>query len=204
MFLQLALTASVLFSPSAPTITRDNNPLKGNIESLRNQNAVIDSLKIPRVRTYQDIRTFWEARKLSRVLDVLPGYYIHPSVDPETRFLRPEAKRYLECLGEIYYHNFRKQLKVTSLCRTEARQRQLRRAGISFANADNGEMQSAHMACTAFDVSINEMTPQEILFLSEYLVDDRASGKIDAFLEILSRHFHVTVFQKEPQGSLFF
>lgn len=194
MSFQLALAMSILLSQNTFIITRDNNPLKGNIESLRYQNARIDSLKIPRVKTHQDIRTFLETGKLSRVLDVMPGYYIHPSVDPKTRFLRPEAKRYLECLGEDYYHNFRKPLKITSICRTETRQKQLYQTGISFADASGGEIQSAHLACTAFDFSINEMAPQEILFLSERLVDDRACRKIDAFLEILSRHFHVVVF----------
>lgn len=195
MFLRCALLAGLLFLHGDYAITRENNPLKGNLESLRYQNSIIDSLGIPRVKTERDIETLWWSNKVSRISDIETGYYIYKSVNFKTRFLRPEAKRYLECLGEDYYQNFRKQLKVTSLCRTISRQRQLRKSGVSFADANGGETHSAHLACTAFDFSINGMSQKEIMFITERLVADRADGKIDAFLEILSRHFHVVVFR---------
>lgn len=189
--LTTALIIAILFPP--PLITRDSNPLKGNLEGLRHQNEMIDSLEIPRVKTEKDIENLWWRNQISRVVDA-DGFYVHKSVRPATRFLRPEAKRYLECLAEDYYKRFNKGLKVTSLCRTVSWQKQLRKSGVSFADADGGETQSAHLACTAFDISINGMSPEEIYFITERLVYDRADGKLDAFLEILSRNFHVVVF----------
>lgn len=195
MFLKCALLAGLLLLPRESAITLKNNPLKGNVESLRHHNLLIDSLGIPRVKTEHDIETLWRAGKLSRVPDVGTGYYIDKSLNLKTRFLRPEAKIYLECLAEDYYKSFKKQLKVTSLCRTILRQRRLRQMGVSFADANGGETQSSHLACTTFDISINGMTQKELLFISERLVFARADGKVDAFLEILSHHFHVVVFK---------
>lgn len=191
MFFATAIFAGLLF-PSQQ-ITRETNPLKGNIESLRYQNERIDSLKIPRVKTEKDIENLWWNNKVLRVVG-LDGFYIDESVKPATRFLRPEAKRYLECTAEDYHIKFSKRLKITSLCRTVSWQKQLKKSGVSFADAGGGETQSAHLACTAFDISINGMSSEEIYFITNKLVYDRADGKIDAFLEVLSRNFHVVVF----------
>jgi hypothetical protein len=193
MFWRCALFVGLLLAPSQ--ITRDTNPLKGSVESLRYQNERIDALGIPRVKTEKDIENLWWENKVSRVIDFGDGYYIEKSVNPKTRFLRPEAKRYLECFAEEYWRTFQKQLKVTSLCRTVSQQKQLRKSGASFADAGAGETQSTHLACTTFDVSINGMSQKEISFISERLIEDRADGKVDAFLEILSRHFHIVVFR---------
>jgi len=190
-----AVFTIVILLLAPPLITRGSNPLKGSIEGLRHQNEMINALGIPRVKTEKDIENLWWENKVSRVIDIGEGYYIEKSVNPKTRFLRPEAKRYLECFAEEYWRVFRKQLKVTSLCRTASRQNQLRRRGASFSGANDGEIQSTHLACTTFDVSINGMSQKEINFLIERLVNDRADGKIDAFLEILSRHFHIVVFE---------
>lgn len=191
MILTAAMVATLLLAP--PLITRDNNPLKGTLGGLRYQNGMIDSLNIPRVKTEKDIENLWWENKVSRVIDA-DGFYVYKSVKPATRFLRPEAKKYLECLAKDYHKRFGKRFKITSLCRTTAWQKQLRRTGISFADADRGETQSAHLACTAFDISINGMSGEEIYFITERLAYDRADGKIDAFLEILSRNFHIVVF----------
>lgn len=188
-----AIFTIVILLLAPPLITRDSNPLKGSIEGLRHQNEMINTLGIPRVKTEKDIENLWWDSKVSRVTDT-DGYYVYKSVKPTTRFLRQEAKRYLECLAGDYHKKFGKRLKITSLCRTTSRQKQLRRTGVSFADAEGGETQSAHLACTAFDVSINGMSQKEILFITERLVYDRAGGRIDAFLEILSRNFHVVVF----------
>ena len=99
MFLKCALLAGLLLLPRESAITLKNNPLKGSVESLRYQNAVIDSLGIPRVKTERDIEALWWSNKVLRVMDVGEGYYIDGSINPKVRFLRPEAKRYLECLG---------------------------------------------------------------------------------------------------------
>ena len=195
MFLANAIFFTGMFLlPRERVITLNNNPLKGNIESLRYQNAMIDSLKIPRVKTEGDIKLLWQSGKLLRVPDAGIGYYISRDVRPNTRFLRPEAKRYLECFSRNYHLRFGKKFKITSLCRTELTQRYLKKAGISFADANGGETRSAHLACTAFDISLRDMSEREIHFVTEQLVYDRADGKIEPFLELLSRNFHVAVF----------
>lgn len=189
----LFLAAGLFFPP--PAIGLENNPLRGTIESMRYQNAMLDALGIARVKTEKDIAALWSAGRLERVPSSGSGYYIYPRVGPGIRFLTPAANRYLRCSAQSYHLRFDKRLKITTLCRTAARQSQLRRTGASFADSEPGERQSAHMACAAFDISLRGMSDGEILFLTELFVYDRALGKIEATLELRSRNFHVTVFQ---------
>lgn len=192
MILPTVAIVTILFAPP-PIIGLKNNPLKGSVEALRHQNEVLDFLSVQRVETEKDIENLWLSNKIFRVADA-DGYFIHKSVKPTNRFLRPEAKKYLACLAEDYYRVFRKKLKVTSLCRTSSFQTHLRKSGVSFADANGGDTQSAHLACTAFDISINGMSQAEINFIVERLVYDRADKKVDAFFEILSHHFHIVAF----------
>lgn len=192
---QALLLAGGLFLAGPQTINLENNPLKGSVEAMRYQNARIDALGFPRVKTEKDIELLHRAGKIVRVPDSGKTHYLSIKMRRGTRFLYPHAKQYLECVGEDYYNRFRKRFKITTLARTVQIQTRLKRLRISSANANEGETQSTHLACISFDISLKGMTQKEISFLTERFVLDRANGKVDVFLELWSRNFHVTVFR---------
>ncbi len=192
---QILMLSGGLFLASPQNINLENNPLKGSVEAMRYQNATLDKLGFPRVRTGADIRNLYLAGKLVRVPNAGRGYYLSPKMRAETRFLYPHAKRYMECVGEDYHNRFKKRFKITTLARTAQIQNRLKRFRISSANANEGETQSTHLACVSFDISLKGMTQKEIAFLTERFVYDRADGRVDAFLELWSRNFHVAVFR---------
>jgi hypothetical protein len=194
--LQVLLLTGGLLLASPPNITLENNPLKGSVEAMRYQNATLDKLGFPRIKTEADIRDLYLAGKLVRVPSTGKGYYLGPKVRAETRFLYPHAFSYLKCRAEEYRGRFHKSLKITTLARTGAMQTRLKRLRISSADANASEMQSGHLAGVAFDISLKGMTQKEIAFLTERFVYDSADGKTLVFLELWSRNFHVTVFKE--------
>ena len=191
---QILMLSGGLLLAGPPNITLDNNPLKGSVEAMRYQNAMLDRLGFPRVKTGADIKNLYLAGKLVRVPNTGKGYYLNAKVRAETKFLYPHTKRYLECVSEDYHRRFGKRFKITTLARTGSMQTRLKRLRISSAHANAGEMQSGHLACVAFDISLKGMTQKEISFLTERFVYDGADGKTLVFLELWSRNFHVTVF----------
>ncbi len=192
---QVLMLSGGLFLASPQNINLENNPLKGSVEAMRHQNALIDALGFPRVKTEKDIELLRLAGKVVRVPDFGKTYYLSPKMRRGVRFLYPHAKRYMECVGEDYHNRFHKRFKITTLARTVQIQNRLKRLRISSANANEGETQSTHLACISFDISLKGMTEKEISFLTERFVHDRADGRVDVFLELWSRNFHVTVFR---------
>lgn len=161
------------------------------------QNERADADRLSRLED----RTMLQRFARLQLIDPIPGktrnYYLH-SVPAQYRYLRPWAKLFLDRLSSQYRARFRKPLRVTSLTRTAAYQKSLRRKN-SNAAAANGAKRSTHLTGASLDISKKGMRRAEVRWMRRVLSSLKAKGYLFPVEEFQQPNFHVMVFRNYPQ-----
>ena len=132
---QTILSACVLVCLLAAPLTAAS--LRGYPGAQLLQNERADADRLSRLEDRTMLQRFARLQLIDPIPSKTRNYYLH-SVPTPYRYLRPWAKLFLDRLSSQYRARFRKPLRVTSLTRTAAYQKSLRRKN-SNAAAANGQ-----------------------------------------------------------------
>lgn len=169
----------------------------------RNANVIADLFELPRI-TEETFDSFVENDFLVAVPPQFGGFYVDSRLNQRFRYIAPDALRYIRNgISEAYSAQFstlklRKKvlLKITSLVRTEERQRQPQfvRSNPNAAPADTPESRSLHTTGYTFDISCLGLTQAQILWIAGYLKNSIESAEVLAIYEYKASHnFHIFV-----------
>ncbi len=155
--------------------------LAWNSESKKRENARIKALekekKITQLKNYNmwNLKKSWDLEKITDT-----NYYkINESgVDETRRYLPKSTKKILETIAQKFNEKFKKPLIINSLARTQEYQNKL-----SESNVNATKSISAHTFWIAFDFQIMYMTPEELDFLCQIVLEMEKEWKINAILE---------------------
>jgi Family of unknown function (DUF5715) len=177
--------AAVAGSPTTPLTATRLSPLV--------QNRQADREDLSRMRNRAMIQRFEGAGYLVRVQPQTKHYYLR-SIPAGYRYLRPWSKTLLERLGRQFHVRFHKRLRVTSLVRTVASQRQLAKRNGNAAPA-NGPRRSSHLTGATLDISKKNMTLAERQWVRRVLRQLRGGGYLYAVEEFQQPVFHIMVYR---------
>ncbi|HEV8617539.1 MAG TPA: DUF5715 family protein [Methylomirabilota bacterium] len=201
--LLIALVVSVAVVPVAWTahvaeacagVADAATPLRARRDNLVRENTVADRQRLSRLRALVVVRRFVRARLLVP-LPARTNVYRVAGVDPALRVTRPWTKRFVEQLGRGFHGRFGAPLKITSLTRTAATQRALRRVNTNAAAA-HGRLRSTHLTGAAVDISTRPLGQREVRWLRVVLRRLAAQRVLSAIEEVAQPHFHVLVFRR--------
>ncbi|MEX2220201.1 MAG: DUF5715 family protein [Candidatus Rokuibacteriota bacterium] len=195
---------SILMLPAVRDLRRGRldlspPPLVAKPRRLSRESAAAVRDRLSRMRDLAMVDRF---RKSGLLVDVpleTRTYYVE-GVGTRLRVARPWTRRFVEQLGQAFHDLFGKPLRITSLTRTTARQRALRRTNPSAAPA-TGPVQSTHLTGAAVDISKRSFSAREAAWLRTVLARLQKRGLIHAVEEFREPHFHVLVRRVyEPYG----
>lgn len=190
-FAKIPLTLAILRltvvaeSPVRPMTATRNSPVV--------QNRQADRDDLSRMRNRAMIHRLTNAGYLERVRAQTEHYYLR-SVPPAYRYLRPWSKTLLERLSQQFHARFHKRLRVTSLVRSVARQRELAKRNGNAAAA-TGPRRSSHLTGATLDISKSNMTLSEKQWIRQVLRSLRSGGYVYAIEEFQQPVFHVMVYR---------
>src|SRR5512147_678279 len=121
----------------------DRTRLVANETSPTAQNEQADDDNLSRMEDTAMLKRFIRSGYLVRVPSSTDHYYIH-NVLQQYRYSRPWTKLFLTRLSQQFYAKFGHRLRVTSLVRTESRQRRLALRNANAADAV-GDSRSSHL-----------------------------------------------------------
>jgi hypothetical protein len=168
------------------------NPLfRPSHDSLIRQNAVIDSLDLPRI---QDDSELEELKASQDLIAIVPGktLRIDPRLDPDRRFCRPWTLDFVDDLSAAYYKQFHQQIQVNSAVRTVLVQKKLRRHNRNAA-PEKGETASSHLAGITVDLQRRGMSREQVKWVEQYMLPLKDLGLIEPEEERRQWVFHVAV-----------
>jgi hypothetical protein len=171
--------------------------LVADTSSQQIQNARADADNLSRMRNVAMVRRFARHGYLVSVPSSSRHYYLH-GVPAPYRYCRPWTKLFLQRLSRQYYARFKRPLRVTSLVRTVARQRQLARRNGNAADA-TGSDQSSHLTGATLDISKHSMSAQGRSWMRDVLYSLRQAGYLYAIEEFEEPVFHVMVYANYPR-----
>jgi hypothetical protein len=177
--------------------------LRAKAGHLLRENIVARRLGLSSLLDLASVRRFTHSRMLVPVAPETETYYID-GIAAELRVTRPWTKRFIEDVSSAFRSRFGSRLKITSLTRTAATQRALRKVNGNAAPAD-GRLRSAHITGAAVDISKQPLRDREVRWVRvvlQHLSDRRTLSAIEEFRQ---PHFHVFVFrtyEREPRNSL--
>jgi hypothetical protein len=160
------------------------------------QNERADSENLSRMRDVRMLRSFERSGRLVAVPSSTADYYVH-SVPSAYRYCRPWTKLFLTRLSRRFNDKFGDRLRVTSLVRTETRQRVLQRTNGNAADA-SGPERSSHLTGATIDISKRFMTAAERQWMRDALYSLRQQGYVYAIEEFWQPTFHIMVFRNYP------
>lgn len=166
-------------------------PLIARPHRLRRESAAAARDRLSRMRDLVMVERFRRAGLLVEVPRETRTYYVD-GVSPRLRVARPWTRGFVEQLGQAFHALFDQPLRVTSLTRTTARQRALRRSNPSAAPAA-GPVQSTHLTGAAVDLSKRGLTEGQVAWLRTVIARLGARGLVHAVEEFGEPHFHVLV-----------
>jgi hypothetical protein len=186
----ILLLPSNLFSASPLLLLADAN-------SPRIQNDRADHDDLSRMRNTAMVQRFAQNGRLVRIPLNHRHYYIH-DVPAAYRYARPWTKLFLARLSRQYHARFGQRLRVTSLVRTEGRQRYLAQVNRNAASA-HGVLRSSHLTGATVDVSKRFMSQSEVRWLRNSLYSLQSQGYIYAIEEFGQPVFHIMVYRNYPK-----
>lgn len=166
----------------------DVRALPPSRESLLAQNAEIDRLGIPRIKTKAELHELVQDGEVVR-LRTTKALYVH--IPAWRAFARPWAVSFIEGLSQDYYAAFGVPLQVNSAARPITVQRRLRRFNRAAAPI-SGECASAHLAGVALDIERHHLTPAQRRWL-EYRLAYEELARQSVIVEEERFCFHVVV-----------
>jgi hypothetical protein len=166
-------------------------PLVARPHRLRRESAAAGRDRLSRLRDLAAVERFRRSGLLVNVPLRTETYYVE-GVGPRLRVARPWTRQFVEQLAQAFHDLFDKPLRITSLTRTTARQRALRRTNPSAAPA-RGPVQSTHLTGAAVDISKRALREPEVAWLRTVIARLEARRLIHAVEEFREPHFHVLV-----------
>ena len=176
-------------SPGVILLADANSPL------VQNQRADYDDLS--RMRNAAMVRRFAQSGYLVRIASSDRHFYLH-DIPAAYQYARPWTKLFLTRLSRQYHARFEKRLRVTSLVRTEGRQRRLAQINLNAASA-KGALRSSHLTGATIDISKRFMTQAEAIWIRSVLYSLHRQGYIYAVEEFEQPVFHVMVYRSYPK-----
>lgn len=174
--------------------------LRGSRAALARENAVADRHDLTRIRDLAQLRRFIDAGLLVPIGSTA-AYEIDAELgedDPANAALyahaRPWTRTFLdEVLAEGHrLHGDR--FLITSLTRTQAYQRQLRRHNRAAASGRTPAERSSHLTGATVDIRSTNLSPEGLAWLRRRLAELERRGAIQATEERYNGCFHVMVF----------
>ncbi|HUP37712.1 MAG TPA: DUF5715 family protein [Candidatus Limnocylindria bacterium] len=166
-------------------------PMVARQHRLRRESAAAARERLSRMRSLAMVEHFRRTGLLVEIPLKTRTYYVE-GVGTGLRVARPWTRQFVEQIARAFHDLFGKPLRITSLTRTTARQRELRRTNPSAAPAA-GPVQSTHLTGAAVDISKRSLSEAEIAWLRTVLARLKARGLIHAAEEFREPHFHVLV-----------
>lgn len=187
---------SILMLPAVRDLRRgrldlSRPPMVARPHRLRRESAAAARERLSRMRDLAMVEHFRRSGLLVEVPVATRTYYVE-GVGAGLRVARPWTRQFVEQLAQAFHDLFGKPLRITSLTRTTARQRELLRTNPSAAPA-TGPVQSTHLTGAAVDISKRSRSEAEIAWLRTVLARLKARGLIHVAEEFREPHFHVLV-----------
>lgn len=194
------LCGVLLVAPLLPTTSEGNDfsfrqpEMIGGQFKQQLQNDLAAGAGVPMLVTDEDIL---RAIALGDLVRLPPSLWYYPDPDlgagyPNRElmyYVRPWAVTFLDEIGKEYYRLFGRPLKITSLVRTMARQRQLQERN---ANAQQ-DRPSAHLFGNTVDISKLEMSDEELQWIRRTLSPLIQQERVVVIEEMNIKNFHVFV-----------
>ena len=184
----LGVTCTLLLAAS------DRSYLRATYRSQIVQNSKANEDDLSRMRDLRMVRRFARLKLLERVPKSTKHYSV-PFTKTNYRYLRPWTKLFLTRLSAQHHAKFKKKLRVTSLLRTVAYQKSLRKRNGNAAAA-SGPRASTHLTGATLDISKNGMTGKQIVWMRRVLASLKKLGYVYAVEEFRQPVFHVMVYKK--------
>lgn len=188
--------------------------------ALEKQNFVIDLWGLERVEDEEDLRLLVAAARLIPVPSSGEGYYLDPRLSKKTHFARTFTEEFIGQFAKDFHEETQagkirlitnaktgkirrsikgriNRLKITGLVRNRPHQAKLVKRlpkGQAASDQNGPKCQSSHLAGTTFDLSIRDLSREEICWIQEYLYQRHEAYKISVIWEEQSGVFHVMVF----------
>ena len=189
----LILIGAVLAVPACLWSSDDRTVLVADATSSTIQNHRADNDNLSRMTSVRMLRRFEKQGWLVAVPSSTDDYYVH-SVPAMYRYCRPWTRTFLTRLSRQFNARFGDRLRVTSLVRTESRQRALERTNGNAADA-TGPDRSSHLTGATIDISKRFMSPDEQQWMRDVLYSLRQQGYVYAIEEFWQPTFHVMVYR---------
>lgn len=175
----------------------DRTVLVADESSSLTQNSRADDENLSRMADLAMVRRFARNGYLVAVPENTSTFYLK-SIPDSYQYCRPWTKLFLTRLATQYHAKFGDRLRVTSLVRTERRQRYLTRVNGNAADA-SGPSRSSHLTGATIDISKRFMSNAEIDWMRDVLYSLREAGYVYAIEEFYQPTFHVMVYRSYPQ-----
>lgn len=185
----LATAQSALASPRLS--------LRADTQSQVVQNERADTDHLSRMKNQQMVERYARLRLLVPVPAKTRGYYLH-NIPGQRRYLRPWSKLFLDRISRQYRARFGRTLRVTSLVRSQAYQKTLRRRNGNAASA-SGQKRSTHLTGASLDISKKGMTRAQVTWVRRVLFSLKQKGHLFAIEEYSQPNFHVMVYRNYPK-----
>ncbi len=165
---------------------------RGSHDMLVRQNEVIDRLELPRVEDDDQLAQLEENGTLVRVRESR-ALEIASDLTDTRRYCRPWTRDFLEDFSQAFYREFRQPIRITSLVRTVAQQKKLRRRNRN-AGPTDGDTASTHLTGITADISRKGLTRQQQRWVEQYFLSLKERGVIEPVEERRQAVFHVVVY----------
>jgi len=179
---------------TAPLAAATPDLLRARATSQLTQNRRADEEGLSRIQDLAMLRRFVRAELLVPV-PPRTRYYYTRYIPGHYHYLRPWSKLFLDRLSRDYHARFGKRLRVTSMVRTAALQKQLARRNENAADA-HGPRRSSHLTGATLDISKFGMSRQEIDWMRRRLHALKQQGCLYAVEEFSQPTFHIMVFRR--------
>ncbi len=156
------------------------------------QNEVIDRLELPRVEDDDQLAQLEENGTLVRVRESR-ALEIASDLTDTRRYCRPWTRDFVEDFSQAFYREFRQPIRITSLVRTVAQQKKLRRRNRN-AGPTDGDTASTHLTGITADISRKGLTRQQQRWVEQYFLSLKERGVIEPVEERRQAVFHVVVY----------
>lgn len=200
----LLLGLAFLHAPPAAAQGRrsraaDAAVLRGSRSALAGENALADRHDLTRIRDLDELRRFIDAGLLVPVAST-DAYELDPTLgemDPDHAALYAHARPWVRAfLDDVLAEGHRlhgDRYKVTSLVRTQAYQRVLRRHNAAAATGATRWERSSHLTGSTVDIRSTELSADDLAWLRGRLAALERVGAVRATEERYNGCFHIMV-----------
>ena len=179
--------------------SRDAAILRGSRSALAGENHLADRHDLTRIRDQAELRRFIDAGLLVPVAST-DAYELDPTLgemDPDHAALYAHARPWVRAfLDDVLAEGHRlhgDRYKVTSLVRTVAYQRALRRHNAAAATGRTRDERSSHLTGSTVDIRSTELSAADLAWLRGRLAALERAGALRATEERYNGCFHIMV-----------